>query len=115
MQAREFIGFLATAAALWLAPPCVAADPAASTHAPPPWIWGPEATGTYRLVKKFTGPAVNAGIVASADDAVTLYLNGEKLGHTATWNLPLMINLTGRIRDGENELAAVVTNSLTSA
>ena len=111
MQAREFIGFLATAAALWLAPPCVAADPAASTHAPPPWIWGPEATGTYRLVKKFTGPAVNAGIVASADDAVTLYLNGEKLGHTATWNLPLMINLTGRIRDGENELAAVVTNS----
>ncbi|MFM8890256.1 MAG: hypothetical protein ACKOTB_01305, partial [Planctomycetia bacterium] len=90
--------------------PARAADTAAAP-VEPAWIWGPEATGNYRLVKRFTGPAATAGIVTSADDAVTLFLNGEKLGQSGEWNKPLRINLTGRIRDGENELVAVVTNT----
>ena len=114
MHARIFARIITSfALALTAAFPGVshAAEDAATTHAPAAWIWGPEATGTYRFVKKFSGPAVNAGLVGSADDAVTLYLNGEKLGQSAAWDQPLRVNLTGRIRDGENELAAVVTNT----
>jgi hypothetical protein len=114
MPARHLIRILATlAAALPLGLPGAAAEPENNAAAPaqPAWIWGPEATGTYRFVRKFYGPATSDGLVASADDAVTLYLNGEKLGQNAAWNVPLTINLTGRIRDGENELAAVVTNT----
>ena len=111
MPARHLIRILATlAAALPIGLPGVAAEPAGAPSQPA-WIWGPEATGTYRFVKTFTGPAVNAGIVASADDAVTLFLNGEKLGQTTAWNHPLTVNLTGRIRDGENELVAVATSA----
>ncbi len=113
MKARQLVCLLAASAViLGLAPPCVAAETtAAVAPVQPAWIWGPEATGSYRFVKTFTGPAVNAGIVTSADDAVTLFLNGEKLGQTTAWNHPLTVNLTGRIRDGENELVAVATSA----
>ena len=45
--------------------------PAADVPAPaqPAYIWGPEATRGYRLVKRFTGPAGQAGLVASGPAA----------------------------------------------
>ena len=117
-----------------LAPPGRAADPAApawrqrleimplasaphgtaaasATPALAPWIWGPDERREYRLTKSFRGNATAAVLVATCDNRMQLFINGTEVAASDTWEKPLAIDVTRHLRDGDNELVAVVGNA----
>jgi hypothetical protein len=117
-----------------LAPPGQAADPAApawrqrleimplasaphgtaaasATPALAPWIWGPDERREYRLTKSFRGNATAAVLVATCDNRMQLFINGTEVAASDTWEKPLAIDVTRHLRDGDNELVAVVGNA----
>ncbi|MBQ6474054.1 MAG: hypothetical protein IJJ33_18840 [Victivallales bacterium] len=70
------------------------------------------APGDYFLRKSFTAPAdvAKALVQLSVDDKYRLYFNGELVSdHTATnsWKTPEAVDVTARIRPGEENLIAI--------
>jgi len=84
---------------------------AATSRKPAAWIWGPDADREYRLAKTFSGGAATAILVASCDNRMRLFVNGAEVGSSASWERPVVIDVTKHVRDGDNELAAVVANA----
>ena len=76
----------------------------------PSWIWGASPEKTWVLRKEFPGGAIAATLWATADNAVTLFLNGKEIGSSDEWTEPILVDLAGRIVEGRNELTAVVKN-----
>ena len=76
-----------------------------------PWIWGPDERRQYRLTKTFPGGAKTAALVATCDNAMQLFVNGTEVATSDTWEAPVAIDVTKHIRDGDNELVAIVRNA----
>ena len=71
----------------------------------PTWIWGRSDDRKYGLVAEFAGGARSAWIKASADNSVTLTINGQVVGSTESWQEPIEVDVTGgSSRPGPNEL-----------
>ncbi len=75
-----------------------------------PWIWGADENGSYRLKKVFSGRGRQARLVATCDNVMTLFLNGRQIAASANWKQPVAVDVTADLRDGDNELVAVVAN-----
>ncbi len=91
-----------------------AADAAAGATpkpAPAKWIWGPDERREYRLTKTFQGGAKAAVLVATCDNAMRLFINGTEVAASDTWEAPVAIDVAKHLRDGDNELAAIVRNA----
>lgn len=78
----------------------------------PLWIWGDDANARYTITKKFNVAAkTSAWIAASADNGMTIFLNGKKLGESDSWEEGLTVDATSALVAGENELKFDVRNS----
>ena len=75
------------------------------------WIWGPDDNKKYGLVTEFPGGAKSAWIKAAADNSVTLYVNGQRVGSSDNWAEPIEVDVTADLRPGTNEIRAVVANA----
>ena len=74
------------------------------------WIWGPSDDGEYRLAKSFTGGVKKTVVTATADNRMTLLLNGKEIAKGDSWENPVAIDLTKDLKAGDNELVAIVAN-----
>lgn len=76
----------------------------------PQWIWGPKQDGKYRIKTTFSGDVKSAQLRATCDNVMTLYLNGKKLASSSEWQDPVTLDITSKIKSGQNELIAEVSN-----
>ncbi len=92
------------------------APPETPTHTKlAPWIWGPDEDRSYRLSTDFQGGATSAILVATADNSMTVTVNGTQVAESTSWQNPVTVDITKLLREGDNELAAVVANDGSAA
>lgn len=87
------------------------------------WIWvqrpgDPAPTpsggipGTFTFSRTFKATSIqNARLRFTADNLARVILNGQEVGASDDWSQIRTVDLTSSIRDGENELRIVVTNT----
>ncbi|MFN7732495.1 MAG: heme-binding protein [Pirellula sp.] len=77
----------------------------------PFWVWGEDPNQRYVISKKFmVAEKSSAWIAASADNAMTVYLNGKRLGESNQWEEGLTVEATSALVVGENEIKFEVRN-----
>lgn len=95
-------------------------DPAAARPLPPraKWIWNNQAAAsppgeklTFRARINLLDPVTHAVAVATADNEVTMWVNGTKVGHSADWGKPFAEPITGALKHGSNEILVVAANA----
>jgi hypothetical protein len=74
------------------------------------WIWGPDNDTSYRLTKAFAGNCERAVLVASGDNRMQILLNGNVVAESSAWDQPIAVDVTEAVKDGDNELTAIVAN-----
>lgn len=91
----------------------VLSDALAAPPLTPEWIWhGPVENGVCYLRRSFTLEAAptQAVLRITVDNFLTAFLNGEPCGRSEDWPDVVVTNVTGRLRAGENVLAAKAGN-----
>ncbi|MEI8369880.1 MAG: DUF1549 domain-containing protein [Planctomycetia bacterium] len=95
-------------------------DPAAPRPLPPraKWIWNNQAAAsppgerlTFRARINLLDPVAHAVAVATADNDVTMWINGTKVGHSADWGKPFVEPIGGALKRGSNEVLVVAANA----
>lgn len=95
-------------------------DPAAPPSSPPAarWIWNNQAAVsppgeklTFRARINLLDPVTHAVAVATADNEVTMWVNGTKVGHSADWSKPFAEPIDGALKRGSNEILVVAANA----
>ena len=95
-------------------------DPAAPRPLPPraKWIWNNQAAAsppgerlTFRARINLLDPVAHAVAVATADNDVTMWVNGTKVGHSADWGKPFVEPIGGALKRGSNEVLVVAANA----
>jgi putative heme-binding domain-containing protein len=76
----------------------------------PAWIWGKDQNRPYVVRKTFAGGSKDARLQAACDNVMTLYLNGQKLASSDSWQSPANIDVQRHIQPGENTLLAEISN-----
>ena len=98
----------------------VQADPAAPHPLPPraKWIWNNQAAASppgerlaFRARINLLDPVTHAVAVATADNEVTMWVNGTKVGHSADWGKPFAEPIGGLLKRGGNEILVVAANA----
>lgn len=89
---------------------------------PPPsawqgyWIWSRAGTGPndttvwFRKEFSLSSEALEARVLATGDDRCSLFVNGREMPVTEDWTKPGLLDLTGALRVGKNELLLKVRN-----
>ncbi|HEX8296904.1 MAG TPA: c-type cytochrome [Chthoniobacteraceae bacterium] len=81
------------------------------------WVWHPDAepaAGDVRYFRRsfsIPGKVRKAEVQAVCDDEMTLFLNGKEVGKSNSWKEPIIANLAGEVRTGENVLAVQGKNT----
>ena len=105
-------------AAKWVAAPVPGkvADPSGWRHGA--WIWHPTAQSDNAVVylrREFTlDPTTkvkSAILKCTADNAFTIYLNGERLGAGDDWAQDYAFNVAAKLRPGKNVIAVQARNA----
>lgn len=114
------IGVLATSVLadeqkLFTEPPQLAPTSSTAAAAPdagprPTWIWGENEDRNYALKTSFAGGSKSARLQATADNRVTIYLNGRRVAEGDTWQSPVELDVQKYVQPGENVLLAEVRN-----
>lgn len=85
----------------------------------PEWIWfrKTDSAETRFFRKAFTldGPATSAELVASADDGLEVFVNGQPVLTADEWSKPHRANVAARLKSGRNVLAIRAHNDDSSA
>jgi putative heme-binding domain-containing protein len=123
MTIRKRLVVLAAAfAALFGGPASSAAQsPPKSTTAPTPhWLWLSDRPRDHQTVyfrKTFrVGDKIKvAQLAATCDNRLTVYLNGEKVVANDAWETPAIVDVTSRIREGDNLVAIEAQNRESAA
>ena len=98
----------------------VTPDPAAPRPLPPraKWIWNNQAAASppgerlaFRARINLLDPVTHAVAVSTADNEVTMWVNGTKVGHSADWGKPFVEPITGALKFGSNEILVVAANA----
>lgn len=77
----------------------------------PSWIWGADKDKKYVVRKTFTGPAQFAFLRATCDNAMTVWVNGQKIASSDSWENPVDSDLKALLKPGENVIEAEITNA----
>lgn len=80
----------------------------------PGWIWHSQTSApTVFFRKTFRTPPLiwNSRLTVTADDSAEVYLNGVLVAHCQDWKRPLRSEVTVRLHQGENVIAARGRNS----
>ncbi len=98
--------FIALVAFVWLAEPLAAQVP--------DWIWFKKTSGaeTRFFRKTFTmdSAATRAELVATADDALEVFVNGQSVLTAGEWSKAHRVDITKRLRIGRNVIAIRAQN-----
>ncbi|MEI8317696.1 MAG: DUF1549 domain-containing protein [Planctomycetia bacterium] len=95
-------------------------DPAAPPSSPPAarWIWNNQAATSppseklvFRVRFDLLAAPKHGVAVATADNEVTMWVNGTKVGHTADWGNPFVEPIGGALKRGSNEVVVVAANA----
>ncbi|HEY6169235.1 MAG TPA: hypothetical protein VI454_14425, partial [Verrucomicrobiae bacterium] len=80
----------------------------------PEWLWFEKTDGTdirfFRKVFSVQGRVSKAELVATADDKLEVFLNGERVLQNNSWQNPVKVDLTGKFVSGQNVLAIRAEN-----
>lgn len=77
----------------------------------PNWIWGEDANKEYRLTKRFSAQAKGAWLKASCDNHMTLFINGQRVASSNSWERPIEVDVQKYLKRGGNEIVAEVRNA----
>jgi hypothetical protein len=95
-------------------------DPVAPRPLPPraQWIWNNQAAASppgerlaFRARIDLLDPVTHAVAVATADNEVTMWINGTKVGHSADWGKPFAEPISSALKRGGNEVLVVAANA----
>ncbi len=86
------------------------AEAAARVGPAPTWIWGADPLRTYVLRKEFDGGSTAARLTATADNQMTVFLNGRKVASGDTWQEPVSVDVQDLLKPGTNVLSVEVAN-----
>lgn len=90
----------------------VTVDSKAMQAGPVPfWIWGPDQNTRYVARKVFPGGSKAARVRTSADNVVRLFINGQRVGESNEFNVPLDADIQKYVKEGDNLIEAVIVNS----
>ncbi len=89
--------------------PSVGQDALAKGPAPT-WIWGAVAERKYYFRKEFTGGSKGAWLKATCDNGMTVFVNGQQVATSDTWQEPVEVDVQSKLRPGSNELMVEATN-----
>ena len=81
----------------------------------PSWIWGADQNKKYFVRKTFMGTSQFAFLKASCDNVMTVWVNGEKVAASETWNEPAEADIKSRLKPGQNVIEAEIANAGGSA
>ena len=77
----------------------------------PSWIWGADQKKKYFVRKTLKGTSQFAFLKASCDNVMTVWVNGEKVAASETWNEPAEADIKSRLKPGENLIEAEIANA----
>lgn len=77
----------------------------------PSWIWGADQDKKYFVKTTFKGAAQFAFLKASCDNAMTVWVNGEKVAMSDNWEVPAEADIKSRLKPGENVIEAEIINA----
>lgn len=73
----------------------------------PQWIWGSPQAGAddeYFFRKEFTGGSQAAHLIASCDNVMTIFVNGQRVASSSSWQQPVTADVQKFIQPGKNVL-----------
>jgi len=79
----------------------------------PTWVWGKNQIKTQFVRTTFNTPAnlESARIIATCDDALTLWINGKEVAKSKEWNNPVDVNVLANLaKSGKNVIAIKAEN-----
>ncbi len=99
----------------------IAAESKPKAVAPPKveaqWIWShpgasadPGGRILLRKVVRLDKLPTRAVVVATCDNELVLYVNGQRVGASTDWSKPLSVDITARLKIGPNVIAVEATN-----
>jgi len=75
------------------------------------WIWGANHNTPYTLMKTFDSTALDGRLIATCDNQMTLFLNGQQIAASTTWENPVEVDVSRHLKAGKNVLSAQVKNA----
>ena len=76
----------------------------------PTWIWGTVAERKYFFRKEFTGGSRAARLKATCDNGMTVFVNGQQVATSDSWQEPVEVDVQAKLKPGTNELLVEATN-----
>jgi putative heme-binding domain-containing protein len=86
------------------------AMPALAQGPAPSWIWGADIDKRYFLRKEFDGDAAKARLRATCDNKMTIFINGQEVVQSDTWERPVELDVQKYLKAGKNVIVAEVEN-----
>ena len=77
----------------------------------PEWIWGADPNKQYLLSRTFSAKAKGAWLKASCDNQMTIFVNGQKVASSNSWDQPIEVDVLKYFVRGKNEIVAEVNNA----
>ena len=78
----------------------------------PQWIWGDNPDTRYVIRKSFeVSGKTQAWLAASADNGMSITLNGKQVGQSESWEEGLRVDVSNALSVGKNELVIEVWNT----
>lgn len=74
------------------------------------WIWGPSNDINYELAIEFETTASKGMIRATCDNAMSMSLNGKKIGSGTAWEETVEVDLSSHLKPGKNKLVVEARN-----
>jgi putative heme-binding domain-containing protein len=76
----------------------------------PSWIWGADQNKKYFVRTKFASKAQFAFLKATCDNVMTVWVNGQKVASSSSWEDPVEVDIKSKLKAGENLIEAEITN-----
>jgi hypothetical protein len=78
----------------------------------PQWIWGDNPDTRYLIRKSFNASKVaEAWLTASADNGMSVSVNGKNIGRSDAWEEGMTVNVTSALVEGKNEIVFEAWNT----
>jgi putative heme-binding domain-containing protein len=120
MKPRTLFVSLAAVFSLFRADLAAQNQPKPATSPIPQWLWLSDRprdnqTVFFRRAFRVADKIKVAQLAATCDNRLTVYLNGEKVVTSDAWETPAIVDVTRRIREGDNLIAIEANNKESAA
>lgn len=74
------------------------------------WIWGADANKNYSLRRTFNTNLKHGWLRATCDNRMEIFVNGQRVASSETWEEPRLIDISPQLKAGNNEITVVARN-----